>query len=62
MEPIRLKLAGLGAGADLIAAESALRTVPGVISVRPDPKAADELLVEAASSVTPDAVTSRPSV
>jgi copper chaperone CopZ len=56
MEPIRLKIAGLGASADLTMVENALRTVPGVVSVRPDPKAVDEVRVEAAASVTPDAL------
>jgi copper chaperone CopZ len=54
MEPVRLKIAGIGANADLVAVENALRLVPGVISVRAEPKSSDEVLVEAARTVDPE--------
>jgi copper chaperone CopZ len=54
MEPVRLKITGLGANADIAAVENALRTVPGVMNVSRDPKAPDQVRVEIAQSVRSD--------
>lgn len=49
MEPIRLEIAGLAAGANE-AVENALRTVPGVMSVRSDP-AGNGVRIEAVDDI-----------
>lgn len=53
MQPVRLKIEGGAPPTGLQTAEAALRTVPGVQSVRLDPSAG-ELHVEAAGSVASD--------
>ena len=53
MEPIRLRLEGAASAGALRAVENALRTVPGVLSVRADP-AGNEIHVSASESVDPD--------
>ena len=53
MQPIRLEIVDLGATGGLEAVENALRTVPGVMSVRLDPRG-EGVHVEAADSVNAD--------
>ena len=53
MQPIRLKIEGAGATAGIGEIENALRTVPGVLSVRLDPVPGQGLHVEAADTVDP---------
>ena len=56
MEPVRLKITGLGASGGMEAVENALRTVPGVMNVSRDPKAPDQVKVEIAPTVRSDAL------
>jgi copper chaperone CopZ len=54
MEIFRLRIEGLGAPGGIEAAENALRTVPGVMRVHFDSASGDEVLVEAAETVSPE--------
>jgi copper chaperone CopZ len=54
MQPIRLKIEGMGATGAIEAVENALRTVPGVLHVRVDPVHGDEVHVEVAETVDPE--------
>jgi hypothetical protein len=53
MEPIRLAVERMASAGPLEAMENALRTVPGVISVRTAPSGS-EVLVEAVETIEPD--------
>jgi copper chaperone CopZ len=53
LQPIRLEIVDLGAAGALEGVENALRTVPGVMSVRADPRG-EGVHVEAADSIDPD--------
>ena len=53
MQPIRLTIHDIASAGALQAVENALRLVPGVISVRPDP-AGHDVLVEAGENVNVD--------
>jgi copper chaperone CopZ len=54
MQPIRLKIEGMGATGVIEAVENALRTVPGVLRVRFDPVPGNELHVDVADTVDPE--------
>lgn len=54
MEPIRLEIAGLAAGASE-GVENAIRTVPGVMSVRADP-AGHGVHIEAVEDIDVDEI------
>jgi copper chaperone CopZ len=56
VETTRLRIEGASALGGIAAVEEALRTVPGVLRVRADPAAGDEVLVEAADTLDPDAL------
>ena len=56
MEPVRLKITGLGVSGGMEAVENALRTVPGVMNVSRDPKAPDQMRIEIAPTVSSDSL------
>jgi copper chaperone CopZ len=56
MEPIRLRIEGGSGPGGIEAVENALRTVPGVMSVRLAAVARDEILVEAAETVSAESL------
>ena len=55
VRPIRLTIQDIASAAGVEAVEHALRTVPGVMTVRAD-LAGNDVLVEAAETVQPDAL------
>jgi copper chaperone CopZ len=56
MEIFRLRIEGMGAPGGLEAVENALRTVPGVMRVHFDAASGHEVLVEAAETVSAEAL------